>query len=637
MKSTLSEPPTLAAQSGPHAAQAEQRGWRRLRALRGSGQDRPWDYRSRAGLALFCVLMTLVFGAVYAHFLSVSNFFTILLSATSVGIAGIGTMYLLISGNIDLSIGGQYALIGVVTAICARDTQSTLLSIVCALGLGALLGFMNGWLVQLLKINPLIVTLGVGLLLFGFGYVFSGGYSIYGFPSSLVAIGQNKLWQIPLPVLIGGVVFIVCSLVLLRTVFGLRVYALGGSSSASRLAGVNVGRYVTGLYTLNGFLIGLVSLLAIAQVGTGSPDVGTDFALQVLTAVILGGVAFTGGAGHPFGVFVGVYTIALLDAAVIFANVANYWQQVVQGAALLIALGMDQLSAYGRRRAAARARSSEPVVAVTESESDIDLTAIEQKRQRPTASVDGREPVLTCDGLTKYYGAVCAVRSVSLSLTPGEIVCLAGDNGAGKSTLIQMLSGAIRPDEGTIHVDGEPVELRSPADARRLGIATVYQNLALCQNLGSAENLVLGNEPRRTQWGFLSIRDDHKAVDLARTRMGAFGVRLDDYSRPVRLLSGGQAQSVAIARVVEPGVKIAVLDEPTAALGFRQSRGVRELVGRLADAGTAVVVISHDVDTILALADRIVVLRLGEVILEGTPATISEENLIHAMAGLVRK
>src|SRR5579871_938274 len=108
MKSTLSEPSTLPVQSEPRAPRSEQRGWLGLRALRRSGQDRPWDYRSRAGLALFCVLMTLVFGAVYAHFLSVSNFFTILLSATSVGIAGIGTMYLLISGNIDLSIGGQY-------------------------------------------------------------------------------------------------------------------------------------------------------------------------------------------------------------------------------------------------------------------------------------------------------------------------------------------------------------------------------------------------------------------------------------------------------------------------------------------------------------------------------------------------
>jgi ribose/xylose/arabinose/galactoside ABC-type transport system permease subunit/ABC-type branched-subunit amino acid transport system ATPase component len=611
------------------------RAGRTLRRYRNSNQDRPWDFRSRAGLAVFCVVMMFVLGAVYANFLTFSNFFTILLSATAVGIAGLGTMFLLISGNVDLSIGGQYALIGVIAGIAARDTGSTVLAVVTALGAGLILGYLNGRLVQLLRINPLIVTLGMGLLLTGLGFVFSNGYSIFGFPSSLMSIGQSHVWQIPTPVIIGAVVFVVCSVVLLRTVFGLRVYAMGGNTSATRLAGVNVGHYVTGLYALNGFLIGLVALLSIAQVGTSDPGVGTDFALLVLTAVILGGVSFGGGSGHPVGVFVGVFTIALLDAAVIFANVASYWQEVVQGGALLVALGADQVAAYGRRRAAARARTGERGVS-TASDIRAEERLMEAEVRRAAPVAEGR-PVLSCHGLTKYYGVVCAVRNVSLSFSSGEIVCLAGDNGAGKSTLIQMLSGAITPDEGSIEVDGAAVDIKDPGTARALGIATVYQNLALCPNLGVAENLVLGAEPRRTNWGLLSFRNDGRGLDIARDRLGSFGVVLDDYRRPVRLLSGGQAQSVAIARVVEPGIKIAVLDEPTAALGFRQSRGVRDLVRSLASQGTAVVVISHDVDTIMALADRIVVLRLGEVILEGTPMTITEESLVHAMAGYVRK
>jgi ribose/xylose/arabinose/galactoside ABC-type transport system permease subunit/ABC-type branched-subunit amino acid transport system ATPase component len=626
---------------------------RRSRLFRRSNQDRPWDFRSRAGLALFCVVMMLVLGAVYDNFLTVSNFFTILLSASAVGIAGTGTMFLLISGNIDLSIGGQYSLIGIVAGICARDTQSTVLTVVTALAGGAILGYINGRLVRLLRINPLIVTLGMGLLLTGLGFVFSNGYSIYGFPSSLTVIGQGHLWQVPVPVIIGAVIFIVCGLLLLRTVFGLRVYAMGGNASATRLVGVNVARYLTSLYVLNGTLIGLVALLSIAQVGTSSPDVGTDFALLVLTAVVLGGVGFNGGSGHPFGVFVGVFTIALLDAAVIFANVASFWQEVVEGAALLIALGMDQLSAYGRQRAATRARghSLEDNQVVSGARSlvsgeegptsvpgaDLGSALSPESRRLPQQPASDSRVVLACRGLTKYYGAVCAVQRVQLEVRAGEILCLAGDNGAGKSTLIQMLSGAIRPDSGAIEVEGATVELNDPATARARGITTVYQNLALCPNLGVAENLVLGTEPTRNQWGPLSWRNDKQAELLAAERLGALGVRLIDYRRPVRLLSGGQAQAVAIARVVEPGVKVAVLDEPTAALGFRQSRSVRDLVRARAARGTAVIVISHDVDNVMMLADRIVVLRLGEVILEGTPSTISEEMLIHAMAGYVPK
>jgi ribose/xylose/arabinose/galactoside ABC-type transport system permease subunit/ABC-type branched-subunit amino acid transport system ATPase component len=608
---------------------------RRLR--HSSNQDRPWDFRSRIGLAVCCVAIYFWCGAVYQHFATVSNFFTILLSASSVGIAALGAMFLLISGNIDLSIGGQYALLGVLLGICARDTGNTAYACIMALGGGAISGYINGRLVKMLRINPLIVTLGMGTLLTGFAFVFSGGFSIYGFPRSLVSLGQRDIGPVPIPVLIAGVIFLLCSVVLLKTVLGQRIYAIGGNRAAAHLAGVNVDHYVTGLYVFNGILIGLVALLSSAQVATSSPDVGTTFPLLVLTAVILGGVAFNGGFGHPFGVVVGVFLLSLLDAVVIFANVSSYWQQVVQGAALLVALGSDQVAAYLRRRAAVRARtrrSDEPRDLGLEAP-DVDLASPEARRTTPIQG-DGRT-VFACHGLTKYYGAVCAVRNVSLSLRAGEIMCLAGDNGAGKSTLIQMLSGAIRPDEGSIELDGSPVELTSPGVARALGIATVYQNLALCPNLGAAENLVLGVEPRRFHLGALSWRDDRSALALAKDHLSAVGVQLDDYRLPVRLLSGGQAQSIAIARVVEPGIKVVVLDEPTAALGFRQSRNVRELIRTLAAQGSAVVVISHDVDTVMALADVIVVLRLGEVILKGDPTTITEESLIHAMAGYVPK
>jgi ABC-type branched-subunit amino acid transport system ATPase component len=421
--------------------------------------------------------------------------------------------------------------------------------------------------------------------------------------------------------------------IILKTVLGVRIYAIGGSPTATELAGISVDRYVTGLYVVNGFLMGLVAILSTAQVGSASPEVGVGFELLVLTAVILGGVSFTGGQGHPFGVFVGVFTIGILDAGVIFANVASYWQQVVQGGALLIALSADQFAAFRRRQAIARARRRHDGERAAPVMAPLDLTA--PGGGHPSSVRPKGPTILACRDLTKYYGPVCAVRAVTLSVAAGEVLCLTGDNGAGKSTVIKALSGAVTPDEGTVEVEGRPVELKQPRDARDLGIMTVYQDLALCPNLGSAENLVLGAEPARTRWGILSWRDDRAALVDARRRLEKLHITLDDYRQPVRLLSGGQRQSVAIARVVAPGVKAVILDEPTAALGLRQSKSTLDLIRSLAEQGVGVIVISHDVETVLSLADRIIVLRQGQVILEGEPSGITEEALIHAMAGYV--
>jgi ABC-type sugar transport system ATPase subunit len=197
-----------------------------------------------------------------------------------------------------------------------------------------------------------------------------------------------------------------------------------------------------------------------------------------------------------------------------------------------------------------------------------------------------------------------------------------------------MLSGAIEPDAGEIEVRGELAALTSPATARRLGIETAYQDLALCPNLGATYNLVLGNEIVRTHWGPFSIRDDRAAETYARARLADLGVTLDDYERPIRLLSGGQRQIVAIARVAGDGATVVILDEPTAALGVRQTANVLELVRNLRARGVAIIMVTHDVETVFAIADRIAVLRLGAVVFDGPAGTVTQRELVHLMAGL---
>jgi simple sugar transport system ATP-binding protein len=244
------------------------------------------------------------------------------------------------------------------------------------------------------------------------------------------------------------------------------------------------------------------------------------------------------------------------------------------------------------------------------------------------------EPLLEARGLTRRYGHVLALQDADFTAYPGEVVALIGDNGAGKSTLVKALSGAIRPDGGEILLAGTPVHFDSPVDAQRLGIETVYQDLALAPDLDAAANLHLGREILRggllRPFGVLDRRAMRRA---ARAAFAELGVDLRDIAVPVASLSGGQRQSVAVARAVAYASKVIFMDEPTAALGVVQRGRVLDTVRRVRDRGVAVVLISHNMPEVLAVSDRVEVLRLGHRVARFTTAQTSVEELVGAMTG----
>jgi D-xylose transport system ATP-binding protein len=217
-------------------------------------------------------------------------------------------------------------------------------------------------------------------------------------------------------------------------------------------------------------------------------------------------------------------------------------------------------------------------------------------------------PLLSVSGASKRFGAVEALRDVSLEIEAGEVVALAGDNGAGKSTLVKAISGVGPADEATICFEGREVDIRSPHDAGALGIAVVYQDLALCDNLDVVANMYLGAEAREQGLRFMDeIAMEGRASELLRS----LSVRLPSVRAEVGTLSGGQRQSVAITRALLGEPKLVILDEPTAALGVAQTAQVLELVKRLRERGLGVLIISHNLADVFAVADRIVILRLG--------------------------
>lgn len=249
-------------------------------------------------------------------------------------------------------------------------------------------------------------------------------------------------------------------------------------------------------------------------------------------------------------------------------------------------------------------------------------------------SVPASAPVLTATGLRKSYGHVKALRGASIEVGAGEVVAVVGDNGAGKSTFISCICGAVTPDEGEVRIDNVILEPGSIAAAMQAGLAAVYQDLAVAPHLSVVENIFLSTEVKKPGLlGRLGVLDRQRMLKESEELMHGLGVDLPDLDRAVEQLSGGQRQVVAVARAVSRASRVVVLDEPTAALGAKQSKIVLDTIAATKRRGIAVVLISHDLPRVLDIADRIIVMRLGAVVAELDPSQVNVSQVVATMLG----
>jgi simple sugar transport system ATP-binding protein len=246
--------------------------------------------------------------------------------------------------------------------------------------------------------------------------------------------------------------------------------------------------------------------------------------------------------------------------------------------------------------------------------------------------VKDRQPILRLKELYKHFGGLVAVDRLSMDVYAGEVLALAGDNGAGKSTLIKMVAGVHRPDGGSMYFDGREVAFRAPLDARRHGIETIHQDLALCENLDAAVNIFLGREPVR-RVGIFRLIDRAHMIAESRAVLDRLAIYLPTLECPVRDLSGGQRQAVAIARAIYWNARVMIMDEPTAALGVAEQRKVLELARTLCDRDVSVIIVSHNMQDVFAVADRIVVLRRGRKVGERMIRDTSVDEVVGMMVG----
>ncbi|MEN2742698.1 ATP-binding cassette domain-containing protein [Microbacterium sp. X-17] len=580
-----------------------------------------------------------VFSIIAPGYFSPSNIATIGLAVAPLLIAVVGAMMMLTAGTIDISIGSIFALTAVCAGQVALYTYNATLAFLTGVGVGAVLGLINGVVVRMIKLNPFIVTLATMIIYGGLAFVVTMGMPLSGFPPTFTAVGRYEVGGVSLVLIVAVVVFAIGSFIMVRTKHGLRLYAIGGDDKAALASGVNVGRTIVTIFVIDGALIGLASTLMTARIGIADPTAGGTFIFDVLTAAILGGVAFAGGGGRPAGVLIGVTTIGILKSGLIFLGIPSYWQDIATGTMLIVAIIADEVLqgsrdaggfieiirrsfGAGKREGTAVARSTELAIDGYERVRSVD------------PKLASAAPILTARGIRREFGAVKALRGVDLTVRPGEVVCLVGDNGAGKSSIIKILSGIDKPDGGAIALNGSEVVFGSAQDAQRAGIRTVFQDLALVPSLSVAHNFELGNEPTRRLLGFIPVRDEREAERRTRVALADLGIQIQDVFSSVRRKSGGQRQALAIARATGSGAPVVILDEPTAALGVKQTQLVLRAIGRLADKGTAVILITHDIKSVFAIADRVVVLRLGEVSFSGSINDVDEHRLISLMAGL---
>jgi D-xylose transport system ATP-binding protein len=245
------------------------------------------------------------------------------------------------------------------------------------------------------------------------------------------------------------------------------------------------------------------------------------------------------------------------------------------------------------------------------------------------ATAASRTPLLQLRGISKHFGAVQALKNVDFEVYAGEVVALVGDNGAGKSTLIKTISGIYIPDSGTFEWDGQSVTIKGPNDVARLGISTVYQDLALCDNLDVVDNLFLGREVGRGLAPIDEVNMEKRSIDVLRR----LSVKIPNVRSAIASLSGGQRQSTAVARSVMWNSRVVLLDEPTAALGVAQTRQVLDLIKNLRSQGLGVVVISHNLADVFEVADRIIVLFLGQRVATFDVRETNRERVVAAITG----
>jgi simple sugar transport system ATP-binding protein len=408
---------------------------------------------------------------------------------------------------------------------------------------------------------------------------------------------------------------VLATLFLLRTRMGNWAFAIGQNPTAAQNLGVPVARTTVTVFALSGFTSGIAGVVVAVQYFSIDANRGVGWELIAIAMAVIGGTLLTGGYGSVLGTLLGAFMYAMVNDGLLLVGLQGYWVNIFLGIVVLVAVLFNRVVINRFVMSPDRPGLEQPIIVADQTgppggtyPSDT-TTGVDAGRQGAGMT----PPVVALRDVTMTFQSMTALRNISIEAHAGKVLALLGDNGAGKSTLIKVLSGVYLPTSGSVEIDGRQVMLHSAHDARAAGISTVFQDLAVCDLMSIVRNMVLGNEPRK-RFGPLRIYDARKADRIAVDALTTLGVDLRRrLSDPAATLSGGQKQAVAIARAIVYGSRCLILDEPTAALAVRQTQQVLDQVRRARDAGQAVILIMHNLQQAMSVADDVVVLSRGRV------------------------
>ena len=586
------------------------------------------------------------------------TYISVMSVAAELGIVSIGVTLLMIGGHFDLSVGAVLGLTSFVSVALMRDFgMPPYVAAPAAVAVGACLGAINGVIVVRFRIHSFVVTLGTMLIWRGVTIALTGGFPMtVPIPPAFKAIMSGQLLGgFRMSMLWFFVIGALGTFLLVRTRFGNWVQARGQNEQAARNLGVPVDQVTVILFMLASSLAAVVGVIQVARFSSVDALRGEGIELQAVAVTVIGGALLSGGFGSVIGTMLGAITFGMIQVGLVLAGAPGHFFRTLTG---MIVVGAVILNTDVARRLARSKplggfkRSSEAADAAIaagqggdadeprddgRARSDVPEVPTMSATPQPTPGrTDGLPagsgsdelhlrprtiepippdavPVFEAVNVSKAFGATTALVDVSLKAYEGRILALLGDNGAGKSTLIKILSGVYPPDRGELLFRGGHVTFANPAQARQRGIATVFQDLAVCELLSVTRNIVLGREPQKGL-GPMKWFDVRRADEMARSALYRLGVRwergLDE--RGVNI-SGGERQSLAIARAMFFGSSLLVLDEPTSALAVRQAGRVLDHIAHARDQGQAIILITHNFRHALSVADDLTVLTQGRV------------------------
>lgn len=574
-------------------------------------------------IAVITAVLFLWFSVVSTGFFSPNTVMNILRQAASTALAAIAMTMVMLTGGIDLSIGSVIAFSGAAGALIMQEMGQTapfpagIAGFAVTIAAAVAFGLLNGISIGYLKMAPFIVTLATMSLARGLTLTLTASSRVIIDNSLYNFAGQAELpGGIPASTVLVVTAYAAAFLLLHCMSFGRRTYAVGDNADAAKASGIRVEQHILLVYVIAGVFVGLATIVIAGRARSAQPMAAVGMEFDVITAVVIGGTSLTGGRGSLKGTLLGVFLTSVIFTGLSMLDVATYVNYMVKGSLVLLAVLSNRMISDGMERRMIRNMTKRD-----------DHTVTAQNTKKVTMVTD-RPELLELKNIVKVFPGVRALDGVSLKIRRGTVHALCGENGAGKSTLMKILSGIYQMDDGEILIDGQSVEIRSPIDAERLGIAVIHQELANIPELNVSQNVNLGKELMRSGC-LLDVKAMHERTGKLLER---FGLKLD-VNRKIESLTVGQQQMVECVKAFGSDAWVVIMDEPTSAITEADKNYLFQIIQELKENGVAVVYISHRMSEIFEIADEITVLRDGRHVVSGNTSEFDEDAVIRHMVG----